>query len=386
MKIVYCIPHLYNSGGMERVLTQKANYLAQEPDTEILIVTTESTPEGKSISYFPLDKKIRIVELGINFNEDFTLPLVRKYYRHQTKQRQYKKALLTLLHQEHADICISMCGKEIEWLGKQDLPCRKIAEIHFAMDYREQLFLQYHSGAIAKMTGKWLTGRLIHHVRQMDTLVTLTKADMASWMKAGVRNVCCIPNPCSILPSNSGKHEQKQVLAVGRLHPQKGFDMLLDAWKQISPSAPDWVLRIVGEGDCRPNLEQQISRLGLQQTVRMDGVSADIQSEYQESRIFVLSSRWEGLPLALIEAMSQGTCCVAFDCPQGPKELIADGVSGRLVKNGDISELTRKIKEQMNDPEGSAAMGAQAYQYVQTHLATDPIMAQWKDLLRLTCN
>lgn len=384
-RIVYCIPHLYNSGGMERVLTQKANYLAALPDMHIRIVTTEPVPEGMPLSYFALDERIEVEQLCINFGEDFGLPLLRKYYRHCRKQRRYRHALRDILLRDEADICISLSGKEIEWLGELDVPCRKVAEIHFALDYRDQLFRQYHPGLVGRCIGRYLTHQLVGYMQQIDHLVVLTQADCQAWEQAGVKHVSCIPNPSALTPSLEGRHDKKQLLAVGRLHPQKGFDMLLEAWQQLVPKYPDWVLRIAGEGDCRNTLEQQIEQLGLQDTVCMKGLSRDIQKDYQESRLFVLSSRWEGLPLALIEAMSQGCCCVAFDCPQGPRELIQEGVTGRLVPNGDIPALVQVLDGQMRNEEESARIGAAAYDYASTHFATEPIMNQWKKLLGL-CN
>lgn len=384
-RIVYCIPHLYNAGGMERVLTEKANYLARHTSADIVIVTTDSAPEGMARTYFPLDERVRIEELGLNFADDFALPLWRKYYRHVAKQRRYRRALRAILLREKADICISLCGKEIEWLGDLDIPCRKVAELHFARNYRAQLLAQYHKGFLWRLIGRYLTHQLTCQVRSVDQLVVLTEADRQAWLRAGVKHTVCIPNPTAIPPSHEGQHDRKQVLAVGRLHPQKGFDMLLTAWAEVVEKHPDWVLRIVGEGDSRSALEQQIIQLGLQDSVRMEGRSHDLIADYRTSRIFVLSSRWEGLPLALIEAMGQGCCCIAFDCPEGPRELIEDGVTGRLVANGNTAELARILSEEMDDAAGAARMGEAAYRHAQEHFSIDPIMNQWQHLLGL-CN
>ena len=110
--IIYCIPQLYNAGGMERVLTQKVNWLTAHTPYSITIVTTDPTPTGLPVSCFPLDKSVRVVELNIDFNADFRKPLIRKFFAHARKQYIYYRALKQLIRQIKADLCISLCGKE----------------------------------------------------------------------------------------------------------------------------------------------------------------------------------------------------------------------------------------------------------------------------------
>ena len=149
--IVYCIPHLYNAGGMERVLTQKVNWLVAHTPSVITIVTTERMPEGKTISHFDLDKRVQIIELNIDFNADFQAPLIKKFIAHHRKQRIYRQALEQILQQKKADVCVSLCGKEIEWLGRSTVPCRKIAELHFTYYQRAQQIAVFHSGLLWRM-------------------------------------------------------------------------------------------------------------------------------------------------------------------------------------------------------------------------------------------
>ena len=302
MRILYCIPHLYNAGGMERVLTQKINWLVEHTPHEITIMTTERVPQGQKTTYFPLDKRVKIVELGIDFNADYTKPLFAKWFGHMRRMRAYKKALTAYVLREKIDLCISLGGKEISFL--RHLPCRTIAEMHFAKDQRQQLLVANHKGALWSLLGRIRTWQLIRAVRPLERLVVLTEADKNDWLQAGCTNVTVIPNPCSLdglnLPISSKK--SKTVLAVGRLHEQKGFDFLLRAWKPIEEHHPEWTLRIVGEGPQRPALEQQIRELGLQHVV-LAGKTEDVINEYTSASLFVLSSRYEGLPLALIEAM-----------------------------------------------------------------------------------
>lgn len=380
MNLLYCIPHLYNSGGMERVLTQKVNWLAAHTDYTITIVTTEPTPTGMSDIYFPLDKRVKVVALNVDFNADYTKPLLPKYCAHMRRMRAYKRALTEYIVQHGIELCISLGGKEIAFL--RHLPCRTIAEMHFAMDQRRQLIEANHKSLFWSLVGEVRTRQLVQAVKPLERLVVLTDADKAAWEKAGCTNVTVIPNPCMLDNCQlSTIHSQfpKTVLAVGRLHEQKGFDLLLQAWKPIEKTYSDWSLRIVGEGPKRAELEAQIESQSLKRVV-LAGATNNVLDEYEAASIFVLSSRYEGLPLALIEAMWCGLPCIAFDCPQGPAELLAEN-RGWLVPNGDIAELTAQIAYALSHPEEALKCAQKAQIFAQTTYSEAAIMPQWVQLI-----
>ena len=380
MRILYCIPHLYNSGGMERVLTQKVNWLAAHTDYTITIVTTEPTPTGMSDIYFPLDKRVKVVALNVDFNADYHKCLFPKWLGHTRRMRLYRQKLTDYILREKIDLCISLCGKEIAFLNQ--LPCRTIAESHFAKEQRTQLLMANHSGWFWALLGRVRTWQLVQSVKPLERLVVLTEADKAAWEKAGCTNVTVIPNPCILDNCQlSTIHSQfpKTVLAVGRLHEQKGFDLLLQAWKPIEKTYSDWSLRIVGEGPKRAELEAQIESQGLKRVV-LAGATNNVLDEYEAASIFVLSSRYEGLPLALIEAMWSGLPCIAFDCPQGPAELLAEN-RGWLVPDGDIAELTAQIAYALSHPEEALKCAQKAQTFAQTTYSEAAIMPQWVQLI-----
>ena len=380
MNLLYCIPHLYNSGGMERVLTQKVNWLAAHTDYTITIVTTEPTPTGMSDIYFPLDKRVKVVALNVDFNADYHKCLFPKWLGHTRRMRLYRQKLTDYILREKIDLCISLCGKEIAFLNQ--LPCRTIAESHFAKEQRTQLLMANHSGWFWALLGRVRTWQLVQSVKPLERLVVLTEADKAAWEKAGCTNVTVIPNPCMLDNCQlSTIHSQfpKTVLAVGRLHEQKGFDLLLQAWKPIEKTYSDWSLRIVGEGPKRAELEAQIESQGLKRVV-LAGATNNVLDEYEAASIFVLSSRYEGLPLALIEAMWCGLPCIAFDCPQGPAELLAED-RGWLVPNGDIAELTAQIANALSHPEEALKCAQKAQSFAQTTYSEAAIMPQWVQLI-----
>ena len=380
MNLLYCIPHLYNSGGMERVLTQKVNWLAAHTDYTITIVTTEPTPTGMSDIYFPLDKRVKVVALNVDFNADYHKCLFPKWLGHTRRMRLYRQKLTDYILREKINLCISLCGKEIAFLNQ--LPCRTIAESHFAKEQRTQLLMANHSGWFWALLGRVRTWQLVQSVKPLERLVVLTEADKAAWEKAGCTNVTVIPNPCMLDNCQlSTIHSQfpKTVLAVGRLHEQKGFDLLLQAWKPIEKTYSDWSLRIVGEGPKRAELEAQIESQGLKRVV-LAGATNNVLDEYEAASIFVLSSRYEGLPLALIEAMWCGLPCIAFDCPQGPAELLAEN-RGWLVPDGDIAELTAQIAYALSHPEEALKRAQKAQSFAQTTYSEAAIMPQWVQLI-----
>jgi len=374
MNILYCIPHLYNSGGMERVLTQKVNWLAVHTKHEFTILTTEKTPEGQPDCYFPLNQRIKVVHLDIDFNADYCKPLFIKWWGHMLRMRTYERALRAYIQQNSIELCISLCGKEIAFL--RHLPCRTIAELHFAKNQRQQLLEANHTGLFWSLLGRIRTWQLVRAVKPLERLVVLTKADQEDWQKVGCMNVTVIPNPCSLdglkIPMTSRK---KSVLAVGRLHEQKGFDLLLQAWKVIEQKHPEWTLRIVGEGPKHAELEKQIRDLELKH-VCLAGRTENMAKEYVEASIFVLSSRYEGLPLVLAEAMWCGTPCVSFDCPHGPAELLADD-RGWLAPNGDIEALTAQIEYVIAHPEEADLKAKKAQTYAQNTYSEEAIMPRW---------
>ncbi len=383
MRIVYCIPHLYNSGGMERVLTQKVNWLAAHTDYQITIITTELTPVGHSDVYFELDERVRVEAFGIDFNADYHKPLLSKYIGHARRMRAYKRALVNYIRANEIDLCISLGGKEVAFIST--LPCRTMVEFHFAKDHRQQLLDANHTGWFWHLLGRIRTWQLVRDVRSVEQIIVLTESDKQDWQQAGCANVKCIPNPCA-LNSRKSKVESrktKMVLAVGRLHEQKGFDMLLEAWNNVQRDnvqcTKDWTLRIVGEGPQRAALEQQIKDLHLSNVV-LAGRVENVVEEYNEASLFVLSSRYEGFSLVLLEAMWCGVPCVSFDCPHGPAELLGDD-RGWLVPAMDVEKLSQQIIYAMTHMEEAKARAERAQEYAYEKYSEANIMPQWVQLI-----
>lgn len=219
-------------------------------------------------------------------------------------------------------------------------------------------------------------------------VVTLTEgtADWVSTYVPGSRLIT-IPNavrwplddaePAVEPPKRAGR---QCLLAVGRLHPVKGFDRLIDAFASISGRFPDWDLYILGEGDSRAGLEQKIHDLELTQRILMPGRVGNIGQWYQASDLYVLSSRTEGLSNTLLEAMAAGVAPVAVDCDTGPRAIIRDGIDGVLVSPpDDIDALAAHLSDLMAHPEKRQALARRAVD-VRDRFSMARIMALWGKL------
>ncbi len=188
---------------------------------------------------------------------------------------------------------------------------------------------------------------------RLDAVTVLTKRDFdvyAEHLDARVKLVH-IPNTVREIPGPSADLDARTVLAVGRLTQQKGYDLLISAFARVAPRSPGWRLRICGAGPERPALEAAIRELGLEDRVELRGPARDVGAEIARASVFALSSRWEGLPLVLLEAMSKGMGIVSFDCPTGPADVIDDHRNGLLVPSGDVDAFAAGLLELIEDPQ-----------------------------------
>jgi len=176
------------------------------------------------------------------------------------------------------------------------------------------------------------------------------------------------------------KPQKKHLLAVGQLYPVKGFDLLLKAFAYVAPRHPQWNLVILGEGSERHTLTQLAQDLGIETRVIFPGKVSPIAAYYPLFDGFVLSSRFEGFPNALLEAMSHGLPVVSFACDSGPADIITHGQDGLLVPPQDISAMGQALDTLMGDAALRQRLGEQAAQ-VNTRYALSVIMAQWEALL-----
>jgi glycosyltransferase involved in cell wall biosynthesis len=188
-----------------------------------------------------------------------------------------------------------------------------------------------------------------------------------------------IPNAAELPPLKEARRSDQLVTAVGRLVPQKGFDLLLESFAKIAHKHPEWILMIWGEGPDRAALEAQRDKLGLRDRVVMPGVSKSPGSWIETADIFVLSSRYEGWGIVLLEAMASGLPVTSFDCEFGPREMISDGIDGLIAPREDISGLAATLDRLMGDSELRDRLGAAA-RISTERFKTERVLAQWAEV------
>jgi glycosyltransferase involved in cell wall biosynthesis len=215
----------------------------------------------------------------------------------------------------------------------------------------------------------------------LDALVVLTEEDRATYeeMFGAALPLYRIPNTVRPLPGAKANLDAKVVYSAGRLRKQKGFDFLIPAWAETAHLHPEWRLRLRGTGELRERLEALIEEYDVADTVTLEGPAEDIGADMAEASIFVLSSRFEGFPLTLLEAMSKGMGVVSFDCPTGPADIVDDHRNGLLVPPEDIESLAHAIREMVEDEELRRRAGAAAVETAQQY-TMEAIGPQWETL------
>ena len=372
-KIVYCTPALYMAGGVERVLTNKANYFADIYGYDITIIITEGA--NKPL-FFPLSPKIRIINLNIGFEELWSCSFFTKIIVYLRKQRKYKMLLKKELFRIRPDITISLLRREINFINDIKDGSKKIGELHVnRANYRN---FNYLSSNIVKTTfSRFWMKSLTSKLRKLDKLVVLTHKDMQAWVE--LNNVVVIPNPLSFNSAIVSKQTKKRVISVGRYCHEKGFDDLLRAWARVQHACPDWKLVIYGDGN-RSQYEVMLSELGIDShRCELNGPVSDIQLEYANSSMAVCSSRFEGFGLFILEAMACGLPVVSFDCPWGPSSIITNLEDGVLVENGNVSKLADNMVLLMKNEDNRLRMSKNAIKNVRRY-SIDIIANNWKCL------
>lgn len=369
MKIVYCIPSTFNKGGMERAISAKANCLIKR-GYDIYILTTNQ--RGRT-SAFALDKRIRTVDLGINYGSYHNCSLWKRIYHYVRSRNLHKKKLRAFLNQVHADIVISTFNNELSLLPSMQDGSKKMVEFHFS---RVVLRDETKTG-IYRWIERWVEWTSNRDIRKYCRLVVLNPVEAHEWNF--LPNVIHIPNMLTMQNTELSDLEVKRVIAVGRYETVKGFDRLIEIWAQVACKKPEWTLHIYGEGSLRGSLQTMIDENGLSGSVFLEGNSENIMQEYQHSSVFVLSSYTEGFGMVLVEAASVGVPVVSFDCPSGPRNIIHDGQTGFLVEDGNIKKFADKLLMLMDDVNLRREMGRRAYEDSRQYLP-EVVMKQWTEL------
>lgn len=317
-KICFLIGNLNNSGGTERVTTLIANALAQK-DFQVSIL---SLADGKQ-PFFELVPSIKTYSLytkKISFKKNFfgAVWRIRKFVTQ---------------HQIDTLVVVDSISCIFTVPALFGLNIKHICWEHF--NFNVNLGVKYRD-----IGRKWAA-------KYCDYVVTLTKRDKELW-EQGIKNIKAkiipIANPSPFeVQENMPSLDYKTILCVGRLTYQKGFDLLITAWARVAQQVPDWKIVIVGSGEDELMLKQMAKDFAVEDSIVFAGQQKNMDRFYRQASFFCMSSRFEGLPMVLLEAQSYGLPMVAFDCDTGPAEIIQDNINGKLVESKSIDELAQAI-------------------------------------------
>ena len=372
-KICYCTPALYSAGGVERVVTTKANYFAEHFGYEVNIIVTEGNGDH---SFFHLSKRVEVINLGIAFEDLWNKPFFKKLILYSKKQHQYKKLLKRELLRIKPDITISTLRREINFINDiHDGSC-KIGELHLSrFNYRG--IEDSNSSLLKKLFSGWWKKDIVSQLRRLDRFVVLTDNAVKDWPELDY--VKMIPDPLPINGYCQSRSDIKRIISVGRYSNEKGFDLLLRVWSILEKECLEWQLDIYGMGDPTPYVKMMDDLSIDQRRCHLRSSLVDVESEYIKSSIFVHPSRSEGFGLVIVEAMACSLPVVSFDCENGPRSIISDGVDGFLVPSFNIRYFADRILMLMKDENLRKQMGEKGRLKSQQY-TVEKIALQWKEL------
>lgn len=373
MKIFYIYTALVTKGGADRVITEKANWLA-EHGHDVTVVT--DTQLGRK-PIFPLSQKVRLIDLNIDFSKEYGHVFIVRSYLYYQLMRHYRKEIEDLLMQEKPDIVISLLGREISFLTKIKDGSKKIGEAHTTKHFLRNFHLLENKNVYFKYLTKFFRWSMDRQVKKLDALVVLTQQHVADWNRE--TPIYVIPNSLPFYPKEASTCDSKRAIIVGRYTEAKGYDYMIEAWRVVHSKYPDWTIHTYATGEDEYRIRQKIKDYDLQDTIIMNKPTDHIMDEYMKSSICVVSSKFEGFSMVLIEAMACGLPCVSFDCPYGPRNIIRDGEDGYLVEYLNTQTLADKICKLIEAPELRKKMG-QAGRINVLRYSKDAVMQQWENL------
>lgn len=351
MKVFFIIKALNNSGGTERVTTLIAGELVKR-HYQIGIVSIVG--EGEK-AFFEIDSRVNCFYIPQKVNQQL-FPF-KDIFRYRTLRR--------ILKTEQPDVIVIVDAGRSFLKIPASKGFKTITWEHFNVNVNWHLFHPLSRKIAAKYS---------------NLVITLTNQDAENYRKRfGAKNTMCIPNPVTIRVNTKAPLTEKNVLAVGRYSTQKGFDLLLDAWNLVQNKENGWKLTVIGSGEMEAILRKKIENYHLSKSVNLIPITTNIIEEYQKASIYVMSSRHEGLPLVLIEAMAMGLPIVSFDCETGPRDIVVDKITGVLVPPLNINQLAIELDILMNDSAKRKFYAENALKYVEK-FELSKIIDTWEEV------
>jgi GalNAc-alpha-(1->4)-GalNAc-alpha-(1->3)-diNAcBac-PP-undecaprenol alpha-1,4-N-acetyl-D-galactosaminyltransferase len=365
MKVTLLI-YALDGGGAQRVMSILANYWARSGwDVTLILLIDDSQPP-----FYPLVPEVKLRQLGIIGDSPSGITLLKTGWSRM-------QILRSAIVESKPNVMISFINtvNVLTSIASWNLNIPIIVSEHTYPAFTDV-------NKIWQLVMKWT-------YRHADRVALLTQSALPFYPIAQGYRPIVIPNPVltpvpEISTVDGGSAGTGRLLptpmliAVGRLHEVKGFDLLLTAFSQIQAKYPDWHLTILGEGPMRSALEDLRSQLGLKDRVHFPGQVADVNAYLRQADIFVLSSRFEGFPMAICEAMACGLPVLAVNCLSGPSDIIRDGIDGVLVPANDIDALASGIEDLIANPDKRQRL-AQAAPQILERFGLERVMELWTD-------
>lgn len=364
MKVRYLLLHAYGTGGTIRTVVNQANAMAGAGhDVELVsVIRRKDEPQ------FAVDPRIRITALVDERPEAAAAP-----HRSESRLRAWRRPRLERRPPKdipQGEFGIRYFNRYVETEVVRYLSRLRDGILVTTRPALNILAARHATSGVVRVAQEHMNlathrkdvrAAIARYYPRFDAVVVLTHRDRQDYQALLPRSrVLRIPNAVHSLDQRPATPGSRTVVAAGRLFAQKGFDLLLPAFRQVADKHPDWQLRIYGTGEKKAELREYIEEHHLYNNVLLMGHSRSFDDELAKASVFVLSSRFEGLPMVMIEAMSHALPVVSFDCPTGPADVITDGVDGLLVPPEDIDALAAAMLRLVGDERLRASMGAAA--------------------------
>lgn len=351
--IAIVINDITKSAGTERAVTNLANSLINYFNVYIISISSSGG------NYYSLNDKIKCIHLAM-------VNVPRNYVKKSFYYLHLMKAIRRIINEQ-----------DISFL---------LGTTHAINTILPFMVIKTNTNAIGCEHMNYMAAPKISRIfrvimyRFLSKVVVLTNDDKKHYNFIS-KKVVVIPNSLSFVSNIYSELSLKRIIAIGRLSYQKGFDMLLDVALKLKPSVPDWSINIFGDGELKDLLSEGIKQRELGNYVFIKPPTNNIKKEYLDSSIYLMTSRWEGMPMVLLEAQSFGLPIVSFSCPEGPATIIQDNKSGFLVNPGDIDNMVNKLIKLTSDISLRKVMGQEAVKNSQNY-KPQLIVKKWLELLK----
>lgn len=363
MKLLYVVSKINNAGGVARVFSIKLNYLIENFGYEVHVLTQN---EGNSPLFYSFHEKIV-------FHDMILKGSVFSFFN------SYRKSLKTNIESIKPDVVIvsdnGLKAYLIPFILSNKIPivfeCHgsKFVELNFLKDNYISQVKSYFKYSFKDFCSN-----------KFSKFIALTEESLKEW---NVKDGLVISNPTWIESDKVSELKSKRVIVIARNSFEKGLDRLLIIWEKVIAKHHDWILEIYGESVI--DLYPEIKNKDIEANVKLYEPVKNIVEKYLSSSIYVMTSRSEGFPMVLLEAMASGLPCIAYDCPSGPRAIIEEGKNGFLIEDGNINSFVEKLEQLIEDEDLRVQFGRYAKESTKKY-NIEIIMLQWKFLFDSLAN